>query len=117
LRRWSKIKNSELHLLTLEVSLGQAIGRLQHTPGDTQRAAQALVKYAHEEKLELFKSKDFSQFNASSLPIVAEMVGAFESLAQIKDRECGGTTTYYAMGSEVGEQEPTGLGQASTSGQ
>jgi hypothetical protein len=117
LRRWSKIKSSELHLLTLEDSLGQAIERLQHTPGDMQRAAQALVEYGHEERRDLLKSKNFSQFNASSLPIVAKMVGAFESLAQTRDKECGGTTTYYAMGTEVAGQEPTELGQAPTSGQ
>jgi hypothetical protein len=117
LPNWSKLKTSELHFLTLEDSLGQAIERSQHTSRDIQRAAQALVKYAHEERLDLLKSKDFSQFKAFSLPIIANMVGALESLAQNKDRECGGTTTYYAMGSEVDGQESTALGQDSTSGQ
>jgi hypothetical protein len=114
---WSKLKTLELHFLTLEDLLGQAIERVQHLPPNIQAAAQAEIKYAHEEKLDLLKSKSFSQFNASSLSTVAKMFGAFESLAQYENKECGGTTTYSGMESAGGEEEPLVLGQASTSGQ
>jgi hypothetical protein len=84
--------------LTLEDSLAQAVERSQHSaPRDILEAAQAETTYLHEEKLDLLKSKSFSQFNASSTAIVAKMVGAFETLAQYENKQCGGTT-YYSQG-------------------
>jgi hypothetical protein len=98
-RQWSKIRKAELELLTLEDSLAQAVERSQHSaPRNIQEAAQAEITYLHEEKLDLLKSKSFSQFNASSTTIVAKMIGAFESLAQYENKQCGGTTTYYSQG-------------------
>jgi hypothetical protein len=98
LRQWSASKKSELAVLTLEDSLAQAVVRTQHTaPHDIQGAALAEITYVHKEKLDLLKSKSFSQFSASSTSIVAKMIGAFESLAQYENKQCGGTT-YYSQG-------------------
>ncbi len=109
LRQWSKIRKTELDLLTLEDSLAQAVERSQHSaPRNIQEAAQAEITYLHEEKLDLLKSKSFSRFNASSRAIVAKMFGAFEALAQYENKQCGGTTTYYSQGQGQGH-----LGQLS----
>jgi hypothetical protein len=98
LRQWSKIRRTELDLLTLEGSLAQAVERSQHSaPRNIQEAAQAEITYLHEEKLDLLKSKSLSQFNASSTAMVTKMIGAFEALAQYESKQCGGTT-YYSQG-------------------
>ena len=98
LRQWTKIRGTELDVLTLEDSLARAVERSQHSaPRNIQEAAQAEITYLHEEKLDLLKSKSFSQFNASSRAIVAKMIGAFEALAQYENKQCGGTT-YYSQG-------------------
>jgi hypothetical protein len=113
LRQWTKIRRTELDLLTLEDSLAQAVERSQHSaPRNIQEAAQAEITYLHEEKLDLLKSKSFSQFNASSTAIVVKMVGAFEALAQYENKQCGGTTTYYSQG-----QGQLTLGQLSAGSQ
>jgi hypothetical protein len=112
LQQWSAIKKSELDLLTLEDSLAQAVERSQHSaPRNIQEEAQAEITYLHEEKLDLLKSKSFSQFNASSTAIVAKMIGAFEALTQYENKQCGGTT-YYSQG-----QGQLSLGQLSTGSQ
>jgi hypothetical protein len=104
----SAIRSSELGLLTLEDSLAQAVERSQRTaPRNIQVAAHVEITYLHEEKLDLLKSKSFSQFNDTSTSIVAKMVGAFESLAQYENKQCGGTTTFFGQGQMA-------IGQAST---
>jgi hypothetical protein len=118
LRQWSAIKKSELAVLTLEDSLAQAVERTQHTaPHDIQGAALAEIKYLREEKVDLLRSKSFSQFNAASKAILAKMIGAFVSLAQYEEKECGGTTTTFEERSGVLEQGTAVGGQSSTGGQ
>jgi hypothetical protein len=100
LRQWSKIKRTELDVLALEGSLAQAVERSQHSaPRTVQEAAQAEITYLRDEKLDLLKSKSFSQFSASSRANIAKMIGAFEVLAQYENKQCGGTT-YYSQGSQ-----------------
>jgi hypothetical protein len=102
-RQWSQIRRAELDIATLEDSLAQAVERSQHSaPRTIQEAAQAEVTYLHEEKRDLLKSKSSSQFNASSTAILGKMIGAFETLAQYENKQCGGTTTYYSQGQSQG---------------
>ena len=116
LRQWSKIKRTELDVLALEGSLAQAVERSQHSaPRTVQEAAQAEITYLREEKLDLLKSKSFSQFSASSRANIAKMIGAFEVLAQYENKQCGGTT-YYSQGSQ-GSQGQLSHGQLSTGSQ
>lgn len=113
LRQWSKIKRTELDVLTLEDSLAQAVEQSQHSaPRTVQEAAQAEITYLRVEKLDLLKSKSFSQFSASSRANIAKMIGAFEVLAQYENKQCGGFT-YYSQG----RQGQLSLGELPTGGQ
>jgi hypothetical protein len=109
--QWSAIKISELDLLALEDSLVQTVKLSLHTaPRNIQMAEQAESRLLHEEKIDVLKSKSFSKFNALSSSIVGKTFGAFGSLAQYENKECGGTTTYYGQGQLA-------LGQLSTGSQ
>ena len=66
------------------------------------------MRFLHQEKLDLLKSKSFSQFSATSRTIAVRMIGAFEALAQYENKQCGGTTTYYSQGQRSSGQLTAG---------